>query len=396
LHVRATFLHGLRESAATDVVREARKRLNDDETVDAVFGVVQDFCRDEPAFARVVRRVDNAIDVVHEFEAVGVMFVKLERLHHLLGCIGSVCKELRCDAAFEAVCNWVGRESTLDLFGTNNFIDAEEVHHAGQVNFHAVVHQVIFDVTVCARVVVHEDFAKHGDTRLADSLLAAFRDFDLVEFFDALAQHFDKGLSGTKFRLLERGCGLHQFRHPLAVNLLGVAGVNFVRAESAVRCFDGVHECKTPERMEAEVKAQLESRMHAGSIDAGRDDGNILVAGFVKSFTAKHGVLHGAAVFAVLGKAHRNFCLRNVRMFFEPLEAFADVDLAGEADVVVHVLLAEFDSAFVCNREVIREVALALDVGAGENGESWGEVWRQDDTLCLVACHVRRVELWFV
>ena len=108
LHVRTTFLHGLRESAATDVVREAGERLDDDETVDAVLGVVQDFCRDEPAFARVVRRVDNAIDVVHEFEAVGVMFVKLERLHHLLGCIGSVCKEFRCDAAFEAVCNRVG------------------------------------------------------------------------------------------------------------------------------------------------------------------------------------------------------------------------------------------------------------------------------------------------
>ena len=40
MHVRATFLHGLRESAATDVVREAGERLNDDEAVDAVLGVV--------------------------------------------------------------------------------------------------------------------------------------------------------------------------------------------------------------------------------------------------------------------------------------------------------------------------------------------------------------------
>ena len=137
LHVRATFLHSLREATATDVVREAGKRLHDDEAVDAVLRVVKDFCRDEPAFARVVRRVDNAVDVVHEFEAVGMVFVKLERLHHLLGGFGGMCKELRCDAAFEAVGNRVRRESTLDLFGANDFVDAEEVHHAREVNFHA-------------------------------------------------------------------------------------------------------------------------------------------------------------------------------------------------------------------------------------------------------------------
>ena len=242
LHVRTTFLHSLRESAATDVVCEAGERLDDDEAVDAVLGVVQDFCRDEPAFARVVRRVDNAIDVVYEFKAVGVVFVELERLHDLLGGFCGMCKELCGDAAFEAVCNRVRREPTLDFFGANNFIDAEEVHHAGEINLHAVVHEVVFDVTVGARVVVHEDFAEHGNARLAHALLPAFRDFDLVEFFDALVQHFDKAFSGTKLRLFERGGGLHQFRHPLAVNLLGVAGVNFVRAESAVRCFDGVHE----------------------------------------------------------------------------------------------------------------------------------------------------------
>ena len=90
MHVRATFLHGLRETAATDVVCEAGERLHDDETVDAVFGIVQDFCRDEPTFARVVRRVDDAVDVVHEFEAVGVVLVQLERLHCLLDCFGGV------------------------------------------------------------------------------------------------------------------------------------------------------------------------------------------------------------------------------------------------------------------------------------------------------------------
>ena len=90
----ATFLHRLCEATATDVVCKACKRLHNDEAVDAVLRVVKDFCRDEPAFARVVRRIDNAIDVVHEFEAVGVVFVELERLHDLLGGFCSVCKEL--------------------------------------------------------------------------------------------------------------------------------------------------------------------------------------------------------------------------------------------------------------------------------------------------------------
>ena len=49
-------------------------------------------------------------------------------------------------------------------------------------------------MAVCARVVVHEDFAEHGNARLADALLASFRDFDLVKFVDALVQHFDKAL----------------------------------------------------------------------------------------------------------------------------------------------------------------------------------------------------------
>ena len=92
LHVRATFLHCLREATATDVVGEAGERLHNDEAVDAVLRVVKDFCWDEPAFARVVRRIDNAIDVVHEFEAVGVVFVELERLHDLIGGFCSVCK----------------------------------------------------------------------------------------------------------------------------------------------------------------------------------------------------------------------------------------------------------------------------------------------------------------
>ncbi len=85
LHVRTTFLHSLREASATDVVctastasllcsrlhalqttsvAEASRRLHNNEAVDAVLGVVKDFCLDEPAFARVVRRVDNAVDVV--------------------------------------------------------------------------------------------------------------------------------------------------------------------------------------------------------------------------------------------------------------------------------------------------------------------------------------------
>ena len=396
MHVRTTFFHGLRESAATDVVREAGERLNDDEAVDAVLGVVQDFCRDEPAFARVVRRVDNAVDVVHEFVAVGVVLVELERLHGLLDSFRGMREQLGGDTAFETVGNRVGRESAPDLFGAYNFIDAEEVRHAGEIDFHAVVHQVVFDVAVGAWVEVHEDFAEHGDTRLADALLAAFRDFDLVELFDAGAEHFDKALGRADFCFLERGGGLHQFRHPLAVNLLGVALVDFVGAQRTVHRFDGVHEDEAPKHMEAEVEPELESRMHAGGVEAGRDDGNVLVAGFVERLAAKHGVLHGAAVFAVLGQAHRNFGLRNVRVFFEPLEAFADVDLAGEADVVVDVLLAEFDGSFVCDRQVIGKVALALDVGARENGKSGREVRRQDDALGLVACHERRVELRFV
>ena len=156
-------------------------------------------------------------------------------------------------------------------------------------------------MSVCARVVVHEDFAEHGNARLADALLASFGNFDLVEFVDALAKHFDKALSRAEFRLLERGCRLHQFRHPLAVNFLGITLVDFVGAECAVSRFDGVHEGEAPERVEAEVKPELESRMHAFIVDAGRDDGNVLVTRFVKSLTAKHGILHGAAVFAVLG-----------------------------------------------------------------------------------------------
>jgi hypothetical protein len=94
LHVRATFLHSLREATATDVVREAGERLHNDEAVDAVLRVVKDFCRDEPAFTRVVRRVDNTVDVVHEFKAVCVVFVELERLHNLIGCCCGVFKEL--------------------------------------------------------------------------------------------------------------------------------------------------------------------------------------------------------------------------------------------------------------------------------------------------------------
>ena len=94
LHVRATFLYGLREATTTDVVREAGERLHNDEAVDAVLRVVKDFCRDEPAFTRVVRRVDNTVDLVHEFKAVGVVFVELERLHNLIGGCCGVFKEL--------------------------------------------------------------------------------------------------------------------------------------------------------------------------------------------------------------------------------------------------------------------------------------------------------------
>ena len=77
--------------------------------------------------------------------------------------------------------------------------------------------------------------------------------------------------------------------------------MDFVGADCAVSRFNGVHECKAPKRVETEVEPELESRMHAFIVDAGRDDGNVLVARFVKSLTAKHGILHGAAVFAVLG-----------------------------------------------------------------------------------------------
>ena len=389
--MRATLLHGLGEAAATDVVRKAGERLQDDVAVDAVLRVVKDFARDKPAFAGVIRRVDDIAYVVDQFVAVRMVLVKLEGLHHVLDAIVGAFVSLRGDAAFETVHERVRGEAALELFATYHFVDAEEVEHSRQVDFHAVVHQVLFHEAVGARVVVHQDFAKHGDARLADALLAVFGDFHRVERFDAGAEHVEYLLRRTEFRLLELGGHAHQKRHPVVIDLLRIALVHFVRQQRAVHDFDGVHEDDAPQHVEAEVEAQGEARVDSLVVGTRRNDGYVLEAGFVERLAGEHRVLHGTAVFAVLREAHGDFGLLDFGVVDEPLEAFADVHLAGEADVVVHELLAELDGFLIGHGQVFGHVALRLDVFACEHGESGGEVRREDLPARLVFFHERRV-----
>ena len=102
--------------------------------------------------------------------------------------------------------------------------------------------------------------------------------------------------------------------------------------------------------------------MHTLVVHTGGNDGHVLEARFVQSLTGEYGVLHGAAVFAVLGKAHGNLVLRNFGVVDEPMERFADVHLAGEADVVMHVFFAEG-----------KGFGAAQDVGFGGQSEEAGE-----------------------
>ena len=263
--------------------------------------VVEDFARDEPAFAGVVRRVDDVGDVVLEFHAVGVVLVELEILHHLLHASGCMGVRLGGNPAFDAVHDGVRGEPALNLLGAHDLVDAEEVEHARQVDFHAVVHQVLFHEAVGTRVVVHQDFAEHGHARLADALLAVFGNLDGIERIHAGAEHVEHLLGHAELGFLELGSHAHQERHPVVVYLLRIALVDFVGEERTVHDFDGVHEHDAPQHVEAEVEAEAEARVDSLVVGSRRDDGNVLESGLVERLAGKHRVLHGTAVLAVLG-----------------------------------------------------------------------------------------------
>ena len=296
LDVRVSRLDRLGEASARDVVCEARKRLHDDEAVDAVRRVVENFARNQPAFARVVCRVDDVSHELDQFVAVRVMFVELVSLRVLLDGLHRMGVNLCSDASDKPVLDGLFDETALDLFASDDFIYPEEVRHARQVNFHAVVHQVVFDVAVCARVVVHQDFAEERYARLSVTRI----DFDSVEGFNSVVEGFQRFFRvGDSLGRDDRDF-FHDAGKPLVIDFLRVARVKFVGTAPAVDSLDGVHHGEAPEHVQTEVQRELESRVHVLRVGAGRDDGDVRKARFVESLSRKDGILDRAAVFAVL------------------------------------------------------------------------------------------------
>ena len=372
--MRVARLDRLGEAAARDVVREARERLHDDEAVDAVGRVVEDFARNQPAFARVVCRVDDVAHELDQFVAVCVVLVELVALRVLLDGLYRMGVNLCGDASDEEVLDGLFDESALDLFAADDFIDPEEVRHARQVNFHAVVHQVVFDVAVCARVVVHQDFAEERDARLAVCRIDVYP----VERVDGAVKDLERLFRVGEALLRDDGDFFHDAGEPFVIDLLRVARVTLVGTASAVNGFDSVHHGEAPEHVQAEVHRELESRVHVLCVGAGRDDGNVRKSRFVESLSREDRILDRAAVFAVLRERDGNLVVWAFGVVFEPQEVFADVHLGGEADVVVDILLAERERFRTSHREQLDLVAEMLEVGRGEDAESAGEVRDKD------------------
>ena len=220
--------------------------------------------------------------------------------------------------------------------------------------------------------------------RYSSTKFAIFGNLDTIERFDALLEDLDELGGAHQLRGGEVTCHGDNLRHPLVVDFLRVALVDFVGSQGSVHGLDGIHRDKAPQHVEAEVEPELEARVHALVVHTGRDDGNVLESGLVEGLAGEYRVLHGTAVLAVLREAHRNFGLRNIGVIDEPLEGFADVHLAGEADIVVHELLAELDGFPVGHGQVFGDVAFALHVLARKHGKCGGEVRRKDTAALLV------------
>jgi len=385
LRVRVQLFQALRDAAAHDVVRQAPEGLQDEERLAAVRGMMQNLAGNQHAFAGVERVVDNRVARLHQLGHAAGRLVQRMRGGDAVAHVVAVLEQPVRDAQKRLLAQRLAHAIFLHLGILVEIRLADDVGHARLDDLEAVVLEVLLHVVVGAGVEVQQVFAHdeharaqfaaivfhlvHDGNRLLERLLGAARPVRL----QALHQHVDGPL--------ERVVGTA--RHQLVGAHLAQQLFQRVDHRQHQRDADGAHHVHRPPGLLVVIVDVVV-----------RDDGHVLVPGVVEGLAQQRGIMREAAVADVLARGHRDVGVR-VLAGFQLGQRLADDDLRGEADVVVHVLLAQANGLVAPDFQRHRAQALLREHGGHHAAERMARVGYQHHALAACGL-VELLRVWVV
>ena len=294
---------------------------------------MQDLAGDEHAFARVERVVDDGIARAYQIgHATGWLVERVrarDAVAHVVGHVEHVVRNrvprLLLDRARDAVLLFLCMLVEVRL--------PDDVGHASLDDLEPVVLQVQLDVVVGARVEVQQVLANDEHLRLA--VRTVVRDF---------LHHVD-GLGKSTFKGAKRLAAqtLHQQIERLVEGAVGSSRLGLVGAHLAQQLLERIDHRQREGDFQCRAHVHLEPRVHVVEVDVVvRDDRDLRITGVVERLAQERLVVREAAVANVLAGADSDL-VGVVLPTAKRGECFADDDLRGEADVVVHVLFTQAD-----------------------------------------------------
>ena len=325
MHLRQAADHAL----AADVVGQTAERLSADDVFIAVFGQLQHFGRQQPAFAHLAAVADHALDQRfdvperrrrHEVR-MGGHGLDQRRLHALAELHQRLAEEqLDQTAAVEVVI----LDSVVDL-------EEHEAHDAGEHVFAVLRAQELFKAVVAQRGILDVDFAHHADARFR--FAAAL---DGVEIIDDGGEVLAHGLVGEPLPAVEL---LDQRVVPFFNQRVGRALFQLVGARLVGDAHDAVAVDQRRDDLAHQRQGQLEAggAFKAAHVDG--DDRHLLKPRLFERLAQQIDVVAGAAAAAGLGDDQRDL-VDVVFAGVQRVEELADDQQRGHAGVVVHIFKA--------------------------------------------------------
>ena len=374
-------LQALHDAAAHHVVGQASEGLQDDEVVHAVRRVVHDLGGDEHALAGVEGVVDHLVaGARHVAQARRALVEGMCAGNAVTGVVRQV-EDLVCHAPpgllqhglVELVLAHLGVHVEVGLL--------DDVAHLGLDDLHAVALQIELDVAVGAgveveQVLAHDEHARAG-VRAVVGHLVHLGDCALEASLAARHAACAHAVDDVVHAALERR--------------VGGACRQLVGADLAQQLLEGVDHGEHGH--DAHRAAQAEG---VAGLDVVRvlvvvaHDGDVVVACVVKRPAQERHVVREAAVAHVLGHGDGNL-MRVVLARLHRRQRLADHDLRREADVVVHVLLAQANGLLAAHLQRRRLELGACHGGRHDARERVRGVGHEDGLVGVLARELARV-----
>ena len=319
-------LDGADHALGHDVVGQAAKGLGRHDVIDAVFNQIQHFAGQQPAFAHLHALADARLGGLLHLEEGGgrhkVAVAADDVGHHRLA-VDKQVEELLFDDVAE-------RGAVIQLGVHKSVVQRveHEVQHAGNHRLRPLRDEIILQIVVAQRGVLHVNLAH--DAHLG---FAFARQLDLI-----------KGLQNAveilfQVKITAAGKGLVKLVGQNLDHLIGVAGHHLIRLGLVFQPEDHIAVKAGVDGSHQGALGEYKTAAGLQRVQLHGDDGDMAQAVFLQRLAQQINVVGGTAATAGLGQQQRNM-VQVILAAFNGVQQLTNGQQSRVAGVIMHVLQA--------------------------------------------------------